>query len=177
VLSLDPLGNVLCGCMGDLVPEHGRKPCVVSSHGEDAGEDDDLAARQAVGVGLVLPKQRHLPDEGRLVARGNSLDALGHTLYLEIRGAGRDDSRPVLTERLRVLLASKLHLLPVGEADMLDTVGYWRLLAVGAEQQNPNHQPSDHERDQRPPEKEPDYTFPKGAHPPDRRLLATWDEA
>ena len=68
--------------MGDLVPEHGRERGVVPGHRQDAGVDDDLAAGQAVGVGLVLAKQRHLPVERGLVAAGDRLDPLRDPLHL-----------------------------------------------------------------------------------------------
>src|SRR4029450_30274 len=124
--------------MRDLVSEDGRTPCVVSGQWENPREDDDLAARQAVGIGLVLLEQRHSPSKRRLVTSGHCLDALRHALDLQITGAGRDDSPLVLAKLLRVLLVPQLHLLLVGEADVLDTVGDRRLLTMTAQKQHPN---------------------------------------
>jgi hypothetical protein len=54
VLPLDSLRGVLGGRMGDFVPQYRGQRGVVPGHREDAGVDHDLAAREAVGVRLVL---------------------------------------------------------------------------------------------------------------------------
>jgi len=137
VLALDSLGRVLGGRVRDLVPEHRREPCVGPRHGQDPGVDDDLAAGQAVRVGLLLAKERHLPDERRLVASRHGLDPLCDTLNLVIGGARGDDAMPGLAERLRVLLAPELHLLLVRQADALGAMCHGCRLAVReAEVQN-----------------------------------------
>ena len=165
VLPLDSLGHVLGGRMGDLVAEHGREPCVVFGQRQDARVDDDLAARQTVGVGLVLAKQSHLPDEGRFVTTGHGLDPPGDPLHFRVAGPGLDDSRAVLPERLRVLLAPQLHLLCVCKPDALLTMGDRRLLAVGlVEQQDSHHRCRDDDRNQRPRDQEADQSFSESAH-------------
>jgi hypothetical protein len=91
VLSFEPLRGMLCGRMGDLVPQNSCQPRRLLRHGQDARVDDDLSARQAVGVCDVLAKKGHFPDEGGLVAAGNGLDALRDALHKAVLGAGRDD--------------------------------------------------------------------------------------
>src|SRR5262249_13797190 len=139
VLALDPLGDVLRGRVRDLVAEDGRKAGVVLRDWQDAGVDDDLAAGQAVGVGDVLAEERHLPDEVGLVAPGDGLDALRDPLDAGVVRAGRDDVRPVLPERLRVVLVAELRLLCVGERDMHRAVGHWCLVAPGLEEQHADY--------------------------------------
>src|SRR5580765_3725780 len=165
VFPLDSLGHVL-GCrMGDFVAQHGCESRIVSSERQDARVHDDLAARQTVGICLVLAKQSHLPDKGRFVTAGHGLDPLGDPLYFRVAGPGLDDSRPVLPERLRILLAPQLHLLCVCKPDALLTMGDRRLLAVGlCQQQDSHHRCRDEERNQRPRNNEADQSFPESAH-------------
>jgi hypothetical protein len=63
VLALDALRRVFSRRMGDLVAQHRRKRGVIPGHREDAGVHHDLAARETVGVRLVLAEQRHFPIE------------------------------------------------------------------------------------------------------------------
>ena len=86
MLTLDPFGDMLRRRMRDLVAEHCREPGVVLGQRQDARVDDDLPARQAVRVGLVLAEQRHLPDERRLVSARHGLDPPGNALHLRVPG-------------------------------------------------------------------------------------------
>jgi hypothetical protein len=155
--------------MSDLVAQHRREGGVVPRHREDAGVDHDLAARQTVGVGLVLPDQRHVPVERRLVAAGDGLDPLGDPLHLRVCGARRHDLLPILLERFLVLLASQLRLLFVAEPDVLRPVGHRRRLLLGMQQHDSDDDGGDHDGDQWPGDEEGEHAVAGHEHPLRRR--------
>jgi hypothetical protein len=149
MLPLDPLGHVLGRRVGDLVPEHRGETGVVLGHRQDPCEHDDLAARQAVGVGLLLADERHPPDEVRLVTARNDFDAPRDALYLGVLRPFGDDARTVLAQRLGVLLAAELHLLCIGEGHVLNSVRDRSLLPVTVHHQDADDDGCDDDRDQR----------------------------
>ena len=139
---------------------------MVSRERQDARVHDDVAARQTVGIRLVLAKQSHFPDKGRFVTAGHGLDPLRDPLHFRVAGPGLDDSCAVLPERLRILLASR-----VASAVRLSArTRSWRwvtgvLSAVGLhKQQDCRHRRRDEERNQRPRDEEADQSFPESAH-------------
>jgi hypothetical protein len=164
VIALDPLGNVLGRGMRNLVPEHRREPGVILGQRQDPRVDDDLPAWQAEGVRLVFLDQAHPPDEVRLVAARNGLDAPRDPLHFGVLRPRRDDPRAVLTQRLGVLLSTELHLLRVSEGDVLDTVRDRRLLAVGVKQHDPDDRRGEGDCDQRAADEEADDCFRAAVH-------------
>jgi hypothetical protein len=155
---------VLGGRVRDLVAQYGREPGVVLGERQDPGVDHDLPAREAVGVGLVLAEERHLPDERRLVVGGDGLDALRDALHLLVLRARRDDPSTVLAEGLRVLLVSKRDLLLVGELHALRAVGDRGRLAVGVEHHQADDPGCEREGDEGTGDEDADYRFPEAAH-------------
>lgn len=169
VIALDPLGDVLGRSVRDLVPEHRCEPGIVPGERQDAGVDDDLPAGQAEGVRLVLRDQAHLPDEVRLVPARNGLDAPRDPLHLGVLGSGRDDPCAVLTQRLGVFLCAELHLLRVGERDVLDAVRHRRLLAVRVQQHHADHRRGKSDRHQWATDQEAEDRLRGAAHAQNRR--------
>jgi hypothetical protein len=86
----------------------------------------------------------------------NRLDTPRDSLHLRVLRPRRDDPRAVRTQDLGVLLTAQLHLLRVGQPDVLDAVGDRRLLAVGEQQHDPDDRRRKSNRDQRATDEEAD---------------------
>ena len=60
-LAGDAFVVVMGNDVADLVAEHGGQFVLIPGHGEDAGIDADLAARQREGIGLGIDEQGRFP--------------------------------------------------------------------------------------------------------------------
>ena len=137
MLALDLLGDVLGRRVRDLVAEHRREPGIVLGQRQDAGVDDDLPARQAVGVGNILADAAS-PSRRSPACRAPPTASMRFATRCTRRtAAGRHDPRTVLAQRLGVILTAELHLLRVGELDVLHAVRDRCLLPVCVSRRTP----------------------------------------
>ncbi len=123
LLPEDPLGAMLGDGVCDLVRDDGRELIVGLRNVEQAGEDDDLAAREAERVRFGSIDERELPVELRLVDRADAREALGDAPNLLVLGPGFHDLLALLGERLLEHLQSQLLLLFVAHRDALRATG------------------------------------------------------